>query len=186
MSRPNVLAKRYAKAFRLMFTNTDEASKNEKAFEQLISVIESSKELKSLVASGGFAFAEKVKVLASICDKIETPKELKDFVSKVIELGRGEILHLIYNVYAKQLRLEQGLMELKVESALELSSEQEQKLKLDLENVTGKKFIMSSSVNPQLLAGVKIEMMGKTLDGSLRTLLNSMKEGILREQSEHA
>ena len=54
-----------------------------------------------------------------------------------------------------------------VTSAVALTKEQEQALTAKLEQVSGKKVSLSVKVDPSVVAGLRVEMEGKQLDGTV-------------------
>lgn len=183
MAHNHVLAKRYAKALRLMVASTAEAAKFLEPLAQVSATITESKQLTELLNSEAFSATEKQKVLKEVLSAAGIKGALLEYMLKVVEFGRSAIIPQIAQYFTKLVREEQGTLDLRVESAMELSQQQEDRLRVELEKATGKKFLVQTVVNPQLLAGLRVELMGKTLDGSLRTLLNSMKQGLLEKEA---
>ena len=179
MVHNHVLAKRYAKALRLLVTSTDEAASLLKPLQQVASAISESKQLTELLTSEAFTATEKQKVLRELLAGAEIKGTLSDYILKVVEFGRAPIIPQVAAYFTKLVHEEQGTLDVRVESAIELSTQQEDRLRVELERATGKKFLVHTVINPQLLAGLRVELMGKTLDGSLRTLLATMKQGLL-------
>jgi F-type H+-transporting ATPase subunit delta len=179
MAHNHVLAKRYSKALRLLVTSTDEAAKLLKPLQQVAAAINESKQLSDLLNSDAFSATEKQKVLKEVLSSADIKGTLSDYILKVVEFGRAPIIPQVAQYFTKLVHEEQGTLDVRVESAMELSKQQEDRLRVELERATGKKFLVHTVVNPQLLAGLRVELMGKTLDGSLRTLLATMKQGLL-------
>lgn len=182
MAHNQVLAKRYAKALRLMVASTDEAVTLLAPFEKIATAISESKQLTELLDSEAFSATEKQKVLKEVLSLANVKGALSDYILKVVEFGRAAIIPEVYQYFTKLVHQEQGTVDVRVESAMELSAQQEDRLRVELERATGKKFLVHTTVNPQLLAGLRVELMGKTLDGSLKTLLGSMKQGLLEKE----
>lgn len=183
MARNHVLAKRYAKALRLLVSSTSEAANLLAPLQKLAALISESRQLTELLNSEAFSATEKQKVLKEVMVAADVKGSLADYVLKVVEFGRASILPDVSMVFTKLVHEEQGTIDVHVESAMELSQQQEDRLRVELERATGKKFLVHTTVNPQLLAGLRVELMGKTLDGSLRTLLGTMKQELLEQEA---
>ena len=65
-------------------------------------------------------------------------------------------------------------MEAVVTSAVALSSEQASALKEKLEKVSGKKVDLKQKTDPAVLAGIRVEMEGKQLDGTVQGRLSGI------------
>lgn len=182
MARNYVLAKRYAKALRLLTASKEEASEILPQFQKIADAISDNKQLSDLLYSEAFSATEKQRVLKEVLAVANVKSALSEYVLKVVEFGRVAILPDVCAEFTKLVREELGTLDVRVESAMELSKQQEERLRAELEKATGKKFLIHTTVNPSLLAGLKVELMGKTLDGSLRTMLGSMKQELLEKE----
>ena len=76
-----------------------------------------------------------------------------------------------------------GICPAEVTSAVALSSYQIDKIKSKLEKLTGKTIIIKNKISKDLLGGIRIAVMGKQFDGSLKSRLaaieNNLKTTIL-------
>lgn len=71
-----------------------------------------------------------------------------------------------------------GITDAVVTSAVALSDEQVQKLKARLESMSGKKVIMHQKINPDILGGLKVEIDGKELDGTVKGRLSDIRRKV--------
>ena len=65
-----------------------------------------------------------------------------------------------------------------VTSAVALSEAQEKALKEKLEKASGKQVIIIKKVDPQLMGGIRIEMDGKALDGTISSRMNGLARSL--------
>ena len=72
----------------------------------------------------------------------------------------------------------QGIERAEALSAVPLTVEQLEKLRLRLEKETGKTIIIKNTVDPSLLGGIKLRYMGVQLDGSVKTRLDGFKRAL--------
>ena len=63
-------------------------------------------------------------------------------------------------------------------SAASLSKEQEELLKKKLETMSGKTVVMELKIDPSVLAGVRVELDGKLLDGTVKGRLSELSRRI--------
>lgn len=63
-------------------------------------------------------------------------------------------------------------------TALPLSPDQTARLKAQLEKVTGKTILLENRVDPAVLGGVRVEVDGKRLDGTVKNRLDGLRRAI--------
>lgn len=68
-----------------------------------------------------------------------------------------------------------GIIRAEAITAAPLSEAQAERLKARLEEETKKTVILSNTIDPSLLGGVKLRYMGKQLDGSLKNRLDAIR-----------
>lgn len=71
-----------------------------------------------------------------------------------------------------------GIIRAEAITAAPLSDAQSEKLKKQLEQKTGKTVILTNTIDSTVLGGVKLRYMGKQLDGSLRSRLESIRQSL--------
>lgn len=76
--------------------------------------------------------------------------------------------------FVRRYNLEHGIVEAVVTSAVALSNEQATALKEKLEKVSGKKVDLKQQTDPTVLAGIRVEMEGKQLDGTVQGRLSGI------------
>ena len=65
-----------------------------------------------------------------------------------------------------------------VTSAVELTSKQKEALQKKLEGISGKQVVMQTQVDPRLIGGIRVEIDGKALDGTLSTRLSGISRSL--------
>ena len=71
-----------------------------------------------------------------------------------------------------------GIIRAEVVSAIALSEAQSERLKAKLSGITGKQIIISNTVDPSLLGGIKLRYMGIQRDGSVKTRLEDFSRAL--------
>ena len=71
-----------------------------------------------------------------------------------------------------------GICPAEIISAVALTDVQKEKIKLKLEKATGKTIVIRSTVDKNLLGGIKLRFMGKQLDGTLKARLTAIEDGL--------
>lgn len=76
--------------------------------------------------------------------------------------------------YLRRYNLDNGIAEATATSAVPLTEAQAEALKQKLEKLSGKKISLSLKTNPSLLGGVRVELEGKELDGTVKGRLDGL------------
>lgn len=78
--------------------------------------------------------------------------------------------------FTKRYNADHGIIEAVVTSAVALSSDRKKALKEKLEKVSGKKVSLVTKVNPAVIAGIKVELEGVEMDGSVQGRLGDISK----------
>ncbi|MBI2958152.1 MAG: ATP synthase F1 subunit delta, partial [Chloroflexi bacterium] len=98
----------------------------------------------------------------------------------LVKAGRLAIVDQMaeaYNAFADD-RL--GIVHARLSSAVPIGGEEQGRVEQWLEEYSGKKVVLESTIDPQLLGGLVIRMGDKVFDASVRTRLERLKRNLLR------
>ena len=84
----------------------------------------------------------------------------------------------ICETYLDMYNEEMGIEEVEAVTAIPMSEAQIENMRAKLEAQTGKKIIITNTVDPTILGGVKIRYSGKQVDGSVKTRLDAFADSI--------
>ena len=101
-----------------------------------------------------------------------------NFLKIVIDKKRSDALLDIKRVYDAKMDAHDGVVKAVVESVIPLTAEQEQALAEKLQAMSGKKVVLTSRLNPELLGGLVVQMGDQIIDGSVKFKLQNMLEGL--------
>lgn len=104
--------------------------------------------------------------------------EAENFVRVLAENRRLELLPEIAAQYEVLKNDREGVVEAQVTSAFPMSDAQLAELAAQLEKKTGKRVKAEVSVDPELIAGVRIVIGDKVIDGSARAQLNALEAAL--------
>ena len=107
-------------------------------------------------------------------------KYLLNFMKILCERGLLNEFGSCTEVFEKRYNADHNIAEATVTSAIELSKEQIEALKAKLKELSGKDIVLKTVTDPKVLAGLKIELEGKQLDGTVSGRLS----GISRKLEE--
>ena len=98
----------------------------------------------------------------------DTEKYLVNFLKILCEKNILREYEGCVEEFTKRYNADHGIIEAVVTSAVALSSDRKKALKEKLEKVSGKKVSLVTKVNPAVIAGIKVELEGVEMDGSVR------------------
>ena len=104
--------------------------------------------------------------------------EGENFVRVLAENKRLELLPLIHGQFEELKNEREGVVEAEVQSAFELSDAQLADLVQRLEKKTGRKVRARIEVSKELIAGVRIVLGDKVIDGSARAQLAALETAL--------
>jgi F-type H+-transporting ATPase subunit delta len=147
---------------------------------QILKAVESSKELGILLFSPIVSGKERGTLIQELVKKASLNPTLGQFFSLLSRKGRMSLLPEIKEAFtAVRLNAEGGLYG-RVVSAEAMSDEDVKGLAAAFGKKFGKKIAFRVSTDPSLLAGVKVTVNGVTYDGTLRSHLQRLRDGLLQ------
>lgn len=96
------------------------------------------------------------------------------FIDIIVKKNRVDILGAIVKQYIEAYNEHAGIIQIKVESASDLSTSDISSLKKALEVKTGKKVELATSVKTELLGGMTVKIKDTVIDGSVKHKLESL------------
>ena len=103
---------------------------------------------------------------------------LLNFLKVLLEKGLLRSYSECYKTYKKRYQEDEGITDALVVSAVALSEEQKAALITKLEKLCQKKIILSEKIDPEVLGGLKVEVDGKTLDGTVSGRLKEIRKNV--------
>ncbi|NCN26354.1 F0F1 ATP synthase subunit delta [bacterium] len=182
MSNSKLIAKRYAKALWSTVKNgsADEFSKN---LEELNALIEEDLKLKNLAKSPIFTSDEKLKVFSEIFEKLSFSKEMINFLKLLAEKDRFSLLAEVNEEFRQLYLNSRKTKEAHVQTAYELSQAQKEKITQVLEAALDVKVNLEVTINEALVAGLIVNVDGRSIDASLKSNLNELKQELLHAEA---
>ena len=97
------------------------------------------------------------------------------FLKLLIRRERISLLGMAADEFSRLADRERGLQRVRVTAAAELSREQEERLGRALESLTGTRVELEKRVDPELLAGVRVQIGHRLIDGTAAGRLENMR-----------
>jgi F-type H+-transporting ATPase subunit delta len=173
------VARRYARA---LFGIGVDAGNFDALGQQIADLAElwsSSPELRQALENPVFRQDEKRKVLEQLLPRIAPTPEVQRFVLLLLDRRRISILPAIARAYGALADEHTGRVRARVTSAEPLSPAALDRVRRSLEQRTGKKVIVETAVDPELIGGVVANVGDLVLDGSIRTQLDDLRAKLI-------
>jgi len=173
------VARRYARA---LFGIGVDAGKFEALGDELgelASLLNQSDELRQALENPVFRPEQKRAVMQSILPRVAPTPEVQRFVLLLLERRRIILLPAIARAYRDLTDAQLGRVRAEVTSAQELAPATLDRVRRSLEQRTGKKVLINSTVDPDLIGGVVARVGDLVLDGSVRTQLDDLRTRLL-------
>jgi F-type H+-transporting ATPase subunit delta len=169
------VAGRYATAL-FELANEQKAQKSVEAdLDAVAALIQSSSDLKRLIASPVFSAEEQARAIAAVLDRAGIGG-LAGNLAKVMAANRRLFaLPAVIQAYKRLAAKQRGEVAADVTSAEPLSDVQIADLKAALKASLGKDVALNTSVDPALIGGLIVKVGSRMIDDSLRTKLSSLK-----------
>ena len=103
---------------------------------------------------------------------------LLNFLKILLERGALAELSGCCEAYRRHYYEDHGILEITAVTAVPLSEELLQRLHQKLEEKTGKTVLLKTRVEPEVLGGVRLEMEGRRLDGTVRNRLDAIQASL--------
>lgn len=117
----------------------------------------------------------KQSIIETVVKKIKLSDVSADALLVMIQNRRIALLGLVLDEFVKLYYKDKGIVEVMVETAVELSDSQDKKLRNVLEDKLNTQVLLKYLVNPEVLGGLKISFDSFLIDDTLQTKLQRMK-----------
>jgi F-type H+-transporting ATPase subunit delta len=170
------IASRYARALADVVSRTGDYRRAQEELTAFSEVYRESRELREILKTPAIAVADKRRVLDAILARLGTSPTLANFFRVLLANYRLGIVDGVIEAFEKLVTGRMGIARVKISSAAELSTADQQSLVGRFEAVTGKKVEAAFQVAPGLLGGVTAQIESTVYDGSVRGHLERIHE----------
>lgn len=102
-------------------------------------------------------------------------------ISLAIEQGRGSLLPDIIDTYFALTAESRKKITAKIITAVPLSDAALQNIESTLSELVGVPVFLKTAVDPEILGGITVHLAGRIIDGSLKSRLDHLREGLSRK-----
>ncbi len=103
----------------------------------------------------------------------------RNFVYVLVENGRTGLIGDVVAAFSELLDRRRGLVHARVTTAVHLNEEETDYLTRRLEELTGRRVVLSTSVDPSILGGFVARIGDQLIDASVRGRLNALRESLM-------
>jgi F-type H+-transporting ATPase subunit delta len=169
------VAERYASALFDLAREESAVARIEAELQSILSLLDSSEDLRRLVASPVFSAEEQERAIAAVAYRAGIFGLTSNFLRLVAKNRRLFALPGIIKAFRAMAARQRGEVTAEVTSAHPLTESQIAALKLALKEKLGKDVTLEARVNPALLGGLVVKVGSRMIDTSLRTRLMTVK-----------
>ena len=176
--RQTILAKRYAKA---LFAVGQDEGKSEN-YREMLNVLgdflEKFPEAIDALTNPLYPMELREKVMKQLITELQADQFMANFLNLVVQKKRADILPEIATEFQALVDTAQNVSRGTLTTALEISGDLQAKVQNTLENITGKKVILTTEINPSIIGGIVAKVGDLVMDGSIKTQLAGLNESI--------
>jgi F-type H+-transporting ATPase subunit delta len=172
--RPDAIARRYARALLELAESAGIVDQIGAALVTVDGLLADPRVARVLGAP--LARERKEEVLRSLVEAIDAPPLLRDFLRLLVERDRLDHAPAIRTSYETFVDQRRNRTRAAVRTATPLPEEAVNEIVRVFGNVTGKQVLPEVRVEPELIAGVVVEIEGRVYDGSVRTQLGKLRQ----------
>ena len=169
------VARRYAEAMLELAEDRKEIAKVTEDFDLLRQTIAVSRDLATFLRSPVIPKEKKRSILNALFSS-RVSGLVMDFLNLLTDKNREDVLAQATEEFARLRDERQGIVNVEVRAALELTKEQYRALERQFEIATGKKVRVSVNTDKQLLGGLVAKVGDTVFDGSVRRQLELLRE----------
>ena len=175
----STIGRRYASAlFQLLEESSIEPARN--ALGSLAQGLENTPALKHVLASPVFKYEEKQVVLAELCQRLQAPPVMGDFLYQLLKNNRAVLLPEISQAFSDLADRQKGIQQLRVSSAKPLEETEQEQMKRELSETLGRSVDVVFEVDPKHIAGLKIYIGSQVFDNTVLGRLTSMQDQLTK------
>ena len=168
-------SREYAEALFELAAQAGLTKETSEGLETVMSALMQTPAYRALLASPAIATEERLNALsASFSGKI--PDILLAILRMMVSRGHVSALDGMARDYEELARGYRGEAMAVVTSAVPLKEAETVALRAKLEKKLNRQVILQCQVNPELIGGVRVEVDGRVIDGSIRNKLEEIKE----------
>ena len=176
-------AARYARALLDVVLNENgNPEQVERELTQFADLIAGNRELQSVLVNPAVPVSGKRGVMKELTGRVTLSSPVAKLLLMLADRDRLALLPDLLAVYRERLMDYQKVVRAEVTTAMPLGDAHAARLQQKLAEVTGRRVMMTTSVDPGLIGGVVARIGGTVYDGSVATQLETVKRKLLQQR----
>lgn len=176
----NIISRRYAKALLEVAKDKKEIEGIEKDLKRIASLIEENPRLSGLLFDPSIDLGFKKGLMEDILGALKAVPVLSRFLDILIEKNRLKHIATIALVFEELSNEAHNRLKAIITTTYSISKDLRERLKEKLSRITKKEVLLEEKIEPSLISGIKVQIGGYTVDGSIKAQLGQLKEELLR------
>lgn len=172
-------AERYAGGLFALAKENHTVEEKKKQAEELEKALEENDDLLLFLRAVKITPEEKKQAIDNMFQDV-LDHDFRSFLKLLVDKDRTYYLKEILTCFEDLCNDMLGYQKAEVISARPLSEEDLQRIQNTLEKSTGKKIILRNTIEPSLIAGIKVKVGSKITDISMKSRIDQMKEALLK------
>jgi len=173
------VARRYARAMFEVAVSQAKTTEFGGQIEDIARVFQSATELRQALSNPVFKDAEKRRILEAVLNQVGVAAQVRSFLMLLLDRGRFVALPAISQAFREMADEHAGQVRATITSAAPLDAGAVDRLRKALETRTGKRVLVETAVDPELIGGVVARVGDLVLDGSVRARLGELRSKLL-------
>ena len=174
------IARRYAKALLLISKEDGQTDTYRNELGGFADLVAQEKSLYEAITNPLYETTGRRNVLQTVIDKLDLTRTMKSFLLLIFDKGRIGFIGSINDYYQKLADELKGVARASLVSAIDLSAETVEKIRVALSKKTQKDIILAVEQDPELIGGIITKIGDLVWDGSIKTQLINMRESLKR------
>jgi len=172
----NRIAKRFAIALFSISKSFEEKVLVEHNLEVFINLLKENDRLKTFFYNKVTEIEDLKSASKTISEEFKFQENTRNFLLLLSEDRRFDLINLIFADFKLLLQDLANKKEVLIESTSELSKKDEEELNNTLSGYLNKELVITKTINPDLIGGVKIQFDSYLFDASIKGKLNRIKQ----------
>lgn len=169
----------YAEALFMLAAEEGKAEEYFSALSTVREIVDENPDYLEFLSSPAISLQERLSAIDEAYENI-FPEYVVSFLKLLCENGRIRTVNSAIGEYEKLMMAFSNRTVAVITSATPLDNGQKQKICDKFEKITGKSIQAVYAVDESLIGGLKVEVEGKTYDGSIKHRLSDVKDVIIR------
>ena len=174
------VARPYARAMFEVASAQGSVDQVRKDLAAFAGVVRESDELRRVLASPVTSDAARRGVVAEVARKLLMQKLSTNFLLLLADKRRLALLLTIVEQFELEADTAAGVVRAEAVAAVKLSAIQVNKLRTQLESMTGRKVVVTDSVDDSLMGGLVVKLEGRIYDTSVKSQILALRDNVLR------